>query len=171
MSGSVRLSKRLNMSAAVLVAGGLERAHTAKGRLARRIMGQVDWRRYRRLVFPNAVLVLHAADTASQLAGRLRAGRAARLQGSGGASDSAPFQAGPPARAPRRWTSSGTVNKFFDVLGEALSAKTIKRLLGNNWFSDVVSGVVELLVFKPVRAVLEGRARSSWRRSRSRSRS
>ena len=158
VSGSVRLSRRLKMSAAVLVAGWAKRAHTPKARLARRIMGRVDWRRYRQLVFPNAVLVLQAADTASHLrdAGLAR-GRAAALAGAAAAPLLAPFQAAPvgPCTATLNFVR-GTVNKFFDVLGEALSAKTLKRLLGNNWFSDVVSGVVELLVFKPVRAVLEG---------------
>ena len=42
VSGSVRLSRRLKMSAAVLVAGWAKRAHTPKARLARRIMGRVD---------------------------------------------------------------------------------------------------------------------------------
>jgi hypothetical protein len=67
----VRLTPKLWMPIGVFVAGWAKQVQTPSAALARRILGTPDWKHYRRVVFPDAVLVLFASDVAVHLGGKV----------------------------------------------------------------------------------------------------
>jgi hypothetical protein len=60
---------RLIIPMGAIMAGWAKRARTPAGAQARRILGRPDWRHYQGVVFPDAVLLLFAADVGSHLTG------------------------------------------------------------------------------------------------------
>jgi len=148
--GSVRLSSRYAIPAGAVVAGWAMRARTAKARLARRILGTPDWHHYEQVVFPDAVLMLFAADAASQI--QVAAGRS-RHHHRGRAATRAGAPAGPCTAVLDFVT--GTINKVFDAVADVVSKRTIDKLAGTSWFGRLIGGAVNLAL-GPVRLAIEG---------------
>jgi hypothetical protein len=71
----LRLTPKLALPIGAIVAGWAKQVQSPSAALARRILGKPDWRHYRRVVLPQAVLVLFASDVAVHLAGRQVHGR------------------------------------------------------------------------------------------------
>lgn len=63
----LRLTSKLRIPTGALVAGWARRAHTPAARLARKLLGPTNWKAYRAVVFPDAVLMLFVSDITTQL--------------------------------------------------------------------------------------------------------
>jgi hypothetical protein len=139
LGGSARVTRKVSLTVGAVVAGWAKRARSPSARLARRILGRQDWRHYRTIVFPQAVLTLFSSDAA------LHIGRAVKR--SGAAAHVAAFSDNPCSGTLN--FINGTINRFFDSIGQLQTdERTIRKLFGRGWLGDLVKGIGDVLAEK-----------------------
>jgi hypothetical protein len=149
LAGPMRLTARVSVPVGAVIAGWAKRVRSPSARLARRILGPVNWRHYKTIVFPNAVVMLFASDVAlnmptsgTPLTGSLAAGLAH------------------PAAA-RPCTAiltsvNDTVIRVFDLIGHVKTDEgAIRKLFGNGFVGSIIKGVGDVLA-KEVNTVIDG---------------
>ena len=137
LAGPVRLSSKRSLRSGLLIAAWAKRARTPSAALARRILGHVDWKHYRAVVFPIAVPLLFASDVALHLRGH------ARPRGSGIAATAS----ADPCAAVQSFLTQ-TIDNVFNAVGHIGTDKAkIDRLFGKGVFADIVKGVGDILSF------------------------
>jgi hypothetical protein len=134
LAGPVRLLPGRGLGEGLLVAAWAKRARTPSAALARRVLGRVNWKRYRAVVFPTVVPLLFASDVVTHLGG----GRKAR------AVDSTLAAAGP-CSAVQNFLA-GVVDNFFAAIGHVgTNQAAIDRLFGSGFLGSIIKGVGDIL--------------------------
>ncbi len=137
LAPAVALTPKLKVPMGAVVAGWAKRAQTPSGRLARRILGSPDWKRYGKIVFPHAVLVLFASDVAVHVGSNQRERHPAATTGSNAR----------PCTAVQTFID-GTIDAFFRAIGHIHSdPATIDRLFGDGLFGSIIKGIGDVLSF------------------------
>jgi hypothetical protein len=137
LAGPVRLSAKRSLRSGLVIAAWAKRARTPSAALARRILGRVNWKRYRAVVFPIAVPLLFASDVAMHLRGHASARR----------SVIAAAASADPCTAVQSFLTQ-TIDNVFNAVGHIGTNKAeIDRLFGKGVFADIVKGVGDILSF------------------------
>ena len=137
LAGPVRLSSKRSLRSGLVIAAWAKRARTPSAALARRILGRVNWKRYRGVVFPIAVPLLFASDVAMHLRGHVR-GRRSMIAAAASVD---------PCTAVQSFVTQ-TIDSVFHAVGHIGTDKAeIDRLFGKGVFADIVKGVGDILSF------------------------
>jgi hypothetical protein len=149
LAGSVRVTAKVSLPVAAVVAGWAKRVHSPSARLARRMLGAVSWRQYNKLVFPKAVVMLFASDVALHMP-HSRDDRTAKV--AAGRAQSA--VAAPCTEVLN--SVNETVKRLFDSIGHIKTDEgTIRGLFGNGFIGSIVKGVGDVLA-KGVNTAIDG---------------
>ena len=130
----------MSLPTGALVAAWAKGTNTASARLAREILGPVDYSRYEDIVLPSAVLMLFSSDVALHLPQRKPKRGARRAVASAAA-----VPAGP-CTAARDFVDK-TINRVFDAIGHVQADhKTINRIFGK-FFGKIIGTAGDIASF------------------------
>ena len=139
MTGPLQLGD-VSLPTGAMVAAWAKGTNTASARLARQILGPVDYSRYEDIVLPSAVLMLFSSDVALHLPQRKPKRGARRAVASAAA-----VPAGP-CTAARDFVDK-TINRVFDAIGHVQADhRTINRIFGS-FFGKIISTAGDIASF------------------------
>jgi hypothetical protein len=142
-TGPLRLGTT-SIPGGALVVAWAKGTDTRSARLARTLLGPVDWSHYEQIVLPHAVMLLFSSDVALHLPQRPAKRRAAKRTVAATAA-AAPVPGGP-CTATRDFIEN-TVNKVFNAIGHVRTDHaTINRIFGG-FFGKIIGTAGDVLSF------------------------
>jgi hypothetical protein len=139
LAGSVRVTAKVSLPVGAVIAGWAKRVHSPSARLARRILGPVSWRHYKKIVFPKAVVMLFASDVA------LHMSHSGNHRTAGVAAGRAQSVVAAPCTEVLK-SVNDTVKRLFDSIGHIKTdERTIRKLFGSGFIGKIVKGVGDVL--------------------------